>query len=427
MMILVILCIFLHNLLCDGNLHHHYDKNLLDSLLLIDSVNQPKNCTGLEYVSVGMGINGGFAAQFQYAAAEWMRAFAAVNYSKPVIIEGPMNGYSVCPQCAHVKNDWTCFFLPMSSCQDELIKTGKRVDIPAYDYNDENKIPPSLKHLGLAFWWGVVQYKMFRFQPFVEEHIMDEAREMLGGKGFPFGLPVLGMHVRHGDKHVDGFVEHSLDEEMKMMRKSPDCPITNTNGDCFAPVNMSNHRTLVHVLKALDKEQTILLPVSVIDRYNATGNNSHLAIPKRVFLTPSGNHRHVSSSVVNETVVMPMHVFVASDDVNVLKAAAKLGFMEDAAGVSQTTGNAGMLTTLLTHQELAYNATLEIISDIFFLSQSSSLMGVCGSQVYRMSVALSTVSGRLKYAVAMDWDQVRRVKQLSNKYHVPFPESFSPP
>lgn len=34
-----------------------------------------------------------------------------------------------------------------------------------------------------------------------------------------------------------------------------------------------------------------------------------------------------------------------------------------------------MLKTLLAHPELGYNASLEIISDIFFLSQCSTLLG----------------------------------------------------
>ena len=43
---------------------------------------------------------------------------------------------------------------------------------------------------GLAFWWGAVQHKMFRFQPFVDMYVMDEAKRMNRGLGFPFGLQV---------------------------------------------------------------------------------------------------------------------------------------------------------------------------------------------------------------------------------------------
>lgn len=44
---------------------------------------------------------------------------------------------------------------------------------------------------GLAFWWGVVQHKMFRFQPFVDWYVLEEARRMNRGLGFPFGMSVI--------------------------------------------------------------------------------------------------------------------------------------------------------------------------------------------------------------------------------------------
>jgi hypothetical protein len=36
---------------------------------------------------------------------------------------------------------------------------------------------------------------------------------------------------------------------------------------------------------------------------------------------------------------------------------------------------------------------LEIISDIYFLSQCNSLVGISASQVFRMAVAISNVTG----------------------------------
>lgn len=53
----------------------------------------------------------------------------------------------------------------------------------------------------------------------------------------------------------------------------------------------------------------------------------------------------------------------------------------------------GMLKTLLKHPEIAHQATLEIIADIYFLSQCSTLIGISASQVFRMAVAMSNVTG----------------------------------
>jgi hypothetical protein len=121
-----------------------------------------------------------------------------------------------------------------------------------------------------------------------------------------------------------------------------------------------------------------------------------------------------------------MQLFIASDDVNVVTSAARQGYLTDPIGVSQqtTTANDGMLKTLLTHPEIAHAATLEIISDIYFLSQCNSLIGISASQVFRMAVALSNVTGTLHFAAALDGDQIRRVQQLSVKYDIPFPEDF---
>jgi hypothetical protein len=39
-------------------------------------------------------------------------------------------------------------------------------------------------------------------------------------------------------QHVDGFHEHSLEEEITKLRASPDCSVTNSRGDCFTAINM---------------------------------------------------------------------------------------------------------------------------------------------------------------------------------------------
>eukprot|EP00597_Dinobryon_sp_UTEXLB2267_P003335 CAMPEP_0170060764 /NCGR_PEP_ID=MMETSP0019_2-20121128/2587_1 /TAXON_ID=98059 /ORGANISM="Dinobryon sp., Strain UTEXLB2267" /LENGTH=271 /DNA_ID=CAMNT_0010266431 /DNA_START=1454 /DNA_END=2269 /DNA_ORIENTATION=- len=128
-----------------------------------------------------------------------------------------------------------------------------------------------------------------------------------------------------------------------------------------------------------------------------------------------------------DKLVTPLQVFVASDDLSVLQTAIGLGFLADDSGISQQTASNGMLKTLMAHPELGYNASLEIISDIFFLSQCSTLLGIAGSQVFRMSVALSNSSDLLNYAVAVDADQLHKVRHMSMKYHVPFPEEFYKP
>jgi hypothetical protein len=418
-----------------------------------------------------------------------MRAFAAVNFSKPVIMRGKIMGYSDGSECKHVQNEWMCFFLPMSSSHDDLLKYGKPIDSPSFNLPDEAAVPPIFKELGFVFWWGVVQHRMFRVNKVVSEHILEEAQHMDKGRGFPFGFPLTGMHVRHGDKHTDGFIEHSLDEELAAIRKSSECHVRNTRGDCFYALNMSDISTASIIMKAIKRHSYFLrsdrveqynfidIPPSIsavayskphqghgdsggaYNLVNSTEAAATFAIgPEGTFIDPkivwhyyhtyhrqSLHNGNTSFSLASEATnfgpnrsaaiagsefisfVLPLRVFVASDDMSVLRSAVMLGHMADTTGISQdnVAATTGMLKTLLAHPELGYNASLEIITDIYFLSHCSTLLGIAASQVFRTSVALANVTGVLKYAVVMDAGQIGKVKMLSNKYRIPFPENFN--
>jgi hypothetical protein len=121
----------------------------------IDEMQNPSNCTGVEYAVADMGCGGGFAAHFQLAASEWWRTAAAFNYKIPVLIIGHIRGYSDGKACSHVNKDWTCFFLPMSSCQDELLKTGRQVSTPSTfrRHMDITAVPPQFAHRGAGWWY----------------------------------------------------------------------------------------------------------------------------------------------------------------------------------------------------------------------------------------------------------------------------------
>ena len=92
----MIIYVFALTLLCclsvlstlNAHVYHRYDQRLEDAIYFINQVQSPTNCTGIDYLVVGIGINGGFAAQFQLAAKEWMHLFAAYNFSVPVLVEG---------------------------------------------------------------------------------------------------------------------------------------------------------------------------------------------------------------------------------------------------------------------------------------------------------------------------------------------------
>jgi hypothetical protein len=264
-------------------------------------------------------------------------------------------------------------------------------------------------------------------------HIQRQAHEMHAQRGFPFSLPTAGMHVRHGDKHIDGFIEHSLNEELEMVRSSPDCVIRNDQGDCFVSVNISDYHYTATVLSRVIQGHAVLLKLEDISKFNHSTDNKEISVDVRPVLhalkqqamhANITEENHSNHSLLLQSYVIPLSIFVASDDLAVIRSAEKRGFLVDSAGISQQTAITGMLTTLLAHPELGFNATLEIVSDIFFLSQCSTLLGTASSQVFRIAVALSNVTGTLHEARISDKHQVERVKQLSRKYAVPFPENF---
>jgi hypothetical protein len=318
------------------------------------------------------------------ASADFLRVASYFNYSIPILIKGHIRGYSDGHECDFVHQEWTCFFLPSSTCSQLLIDTG--IPIP-WDFKviDDTAIPRQFNHMGLAWWWGVIQARLFRLQPHVELYIAKEALAMNEGRGFPHDTAIAGLHVRHGDKSSDGFKDQSFIAEMSAVRKSPECIIT------VRERNTTNHDNTTFYPPFLKKEH------------------------------------HVEDDVfciINGTTHDELPIFVASDDPNVLVLAKTLGHLVDSSGVSQTTGGVGMLKTLVSHPELGYNASLEIITDIYFLSHCSTLVGIAASQIFRMSVGMSDARGILSYVAAMDYSQLGKILQMSAKYHLPVPEKF---
>jgi hypothetical protein len=131
-----------------------------EAFQFIEALLSPKVCVNATYAVVEMGCGGGFAAHFQHAASRWILAAAALNYSVPVIIQGKINGYSEGTECKSAKQQWTCFFQPLSTCEPEFERTGKKVEVsPKSQVFDDSLVPAIFSSRGLTFtwWWGAVQ------------------------------------------------------------------------------------------------------------------------------------------------------------------------------------------------------------------------------------------------------------------------------
>jgi hypothetical protein len=214
--------------------HHKLPFATQEALQFLDAIQNPANCNG-KYATTYIPSGGGFASQYQRMAASFMRALHATNYAVPVIITGPIKGYTENSLCDSVKKEWICLFKPTSTCHQQFPTSGTLV---SYDekalYTNHATVPEAFQSYGYAFWWGVIQFYLFNLQDHVVKYFEQEL-DILGMRG---GLPspLATLHVRHGDKHNDGFREHSLSSYRNVMSTSPDCSIKSSKGYCFVKI-----------------------------------------------------------------------------------------------------------------------------------------------------------------------------------------------
>jgi hypothetical protein len=377
----------------------------------LDKMQNLANCSEREYAIAHVGIGGGFASQFQMAAKNWWKIAAAYNYTVPVLMRGHIRGYSEGKECHHVKKDLTCFFLPSSKCQEEFLLSGKLLPEPNVVSRVEpsaiaSLVPLQFADKGLAWWWGVIQARMFRMQPTVENYIREEIRlmkKMNGGRGFPFGSPVAGLHVRHGDKSTDGFQDQSFEAEITAIKKSPECSQFD-KVECLTN-SESNLKNVNTYLKINDSN------------IKSTINNLNLDINKENYKQNNVSDNYSSGKIT---------IYVASDDAKVLVAARKMGHLVDSSGsgLSQQVNKQTMVNVLVKNNDMGYNASLEILTDIYFLSQCTTLVGIAASQVFRTAVGISNATGLLRAAIVVDHHEIPKIQSLSHKWDVPFPEIF---
>lgn len=185
----------------DGYIHHvNPNSKLYQVLSFLKSV-QNVHKPGQEYGKIKIGIYAGFAAQFQMAAAEWMRALAAVNFSMPILIEGEITGYSNNPSCAADNYQFTCYFYPVSDYHHQLLQEGKEVPVKigGFDPSLISYIPPRFQEYGASYWWAAIQYYLFRLKPAVMRHVLAQGQKMRHGLGFPYNLQhfIAGIHIRY--------------------------------------------------------------------------------------------------------------------------------------------------------------------------------------------------------------------------------------
>ena len=82
---------------------------------------------------------------------------------------------------------------------------------------------------------------------------------------------------------------------------------------------------------------------------------------------------------------------------------------------------------IILFQDKQMKQTDKIAQNIYSLSRCSTLVGILASQVFRVAVAISNVTGVLNEAFAMDYDQLNKVIVMSKRVGVIYADNFSPP
>lgn len=149
------------------------------------------------------------------------------------------------------------------------------------------------------------------------------------------------------------------------------------------------------------------------------------------------DHRHYATAIISEEdwrrlvrdlldeeYLIPIDLFIASDDATVIQHAKQQQYFVNKEGVSQQTHGNAMISIVTKHHESSFEASLQIFADIFLLSQCSTLIGAAASQVFRMAVGMSKAKGFLSYVKALDYSQMKKIQQMSRKYNLPCPEEF---
>ena len=187
--------------------------------------------------------------------------------------------------------------------------------------NWDQLVPAQFRSMGFSWWWGVVLRRLFRMQPRIEKNIVEKSADFVNGALYTWNGSMAGIHVRRGDKSRDGWRPRSLQTAIRAVQRSSEC--ANYVGVC---------------------------------------NNS------RAIFADNANH---------------FPVYVASDDPAILEEASALGFMVSPAGVSQEAGAQHVFTEglLSAKKSSAFQASIEIIRDIYYLSKCSTLVGTASSQV----------------------------------------------
>lgn len=314
-----------------------------------------------ELVKVGMG--GGFASLLEMAALSFA---SVVANDKVAILSGDYKLYTaneVCDKLRIGQDGGTCFFRPATNRTPALTSHVHPSEVAATsamlhfgniaDFPLPNGVPNTLTP---SIWWGVILSYMFRLSPRMERRCAVISSEI----GL-IGPPDIGVHIRLGDKLKDiasrqsRFMNMTTAAIVSMYIQEIERAVPGMQKCSFWWRSMGGKCMPVVVYVASDSREAIAL---VTD-----WSKSELATPGVVVVARQTHTQNASNGGKQ------MHVELRK----------------------------------MTPNEM-YILAEEIVYDMHILRQSRVVIGLVMSQIARASASMSFASGRLEYAIAIDFE-----------------------
>lgn len=228
------------------------------------------NCTSSKlFVITAWGQ--GFGGQLHYYTHH---LFTATRLNRTLVIRRKWGYANGCPFNGGMYHDYRCFFKPLSDCfednsfleselsqldhltqdpESRLISSAGEPDF-FYSHLDQlEKYPPAYRQLGIPFYRSRYHLKqLHNMQPEVEALLAQRKKEV----GWPpSGTPVIGVHIRRGDKfhetpergveeYLQGCLRLKKETGVRHVFLATDSPTLLKN--ILASPNWTNEFTLLH-------------------------------------------------------------------------------------------------------------------------------------------------------------------------------------
>ena len=324
----------------------------------------------IQYISLGRG--GGFASQFELVAASFVDAVANDTIA---LLYGHYQMYTISEKCAiwsirrsnELQDASTCFFLPVTNASHQRPTQAHVAATSLPDINGNARLPQGLPvEVTPAIWWGIVQTYMFRLNPRMDRRVQEISTHM--GLSRP---PDIGVHIRLGDKLND--------------------------------IASKQQR-----LQQLTTEQIVQTYIQEVQSAVETLRENRCRAVSW--------WQRLSNDCKRSSVV----VYVASDSREALQMMlrwTKSGTAPSGITIvgrfthTQEMSNRGTQIRVamrdITNDDELYAIAEEIIYDMHILRQCRVIIGIIMSQVCRSTAAMAYATGRLEYAVAIDYENIQ--------------------